>query len=136
MVASCPQPVMITTHGRIGGHTLPIELIYDPSDPWAIVMIPRAQQSVPWIFARELLDEGLVARQDGESTGEGDVVFVRTNYDVLTVTLRTPWGRADIAMSVEVLIDFLEDTYDQVYPGEEASLIDWTVELSRVRSTL
>ncbi|GLY54888.1 SsgA family sporulation/cell division regulator [Lentzea sp. NBRC 102530] len=137
MVAPCPQPVMITTTGRIGEYTTLIELIYDPSDPWAIVMIPKDKSgSVPWVFARDLLDEGLVARNDGEVTGEGDVVFARTSYDVLTITLRTPWGQADIAMSAEVLIDFLEDTFAQVRAGEEASMVDWNVELSRVRSGL
>lgn len=134
MVAPCPQPVMLSTTGSIGHHDVPIELIYDPSDPWAIVMIPKAQQSVPWVFARDLLDEGLVTRQDGERTGEGDVVFCRTSYEILTVTLRTPWGRADIKMSAEILIDFLEDTFEQVGAGKESSLIEWDVELSHVRS--
>lgn len=135
MADTCPQPVMVSTTGSIGDCKIPLELIYDPSDPYAVVMIARdaTKGSVPWVFARDLLDDGVVCRPDGHKAGEGDVLLCRTTYDVLTVTLRSPTGEVDIELSVDVVLDFLQASYEQVAQGDERSQVDWSVEIQHLQ---
>lgn len=69
-------PVRLSTVGMVdilgdAKALLPVDLVYDPSDPLAVTMVlggQEGEEEVRWTFAWDLLTAGLVA-----PAGEGDV---------------------------------------------------------------
>lgn len=95
-----------------------VELRYDTRDPYAVVAAFRTGRAgwVEWVFARDLLADGLIAH-----AGEGDVA-IRPSVDdpeVVVVELSSPSGHAVFEASAQELADFLDRTYDVVVPGNE-----------------
>lgn len=108
-----------------GRAQVPVGLVYDSADPWAITLLIAGQE---WLFARDLLATGLY-----EPAGDGDVT-VRPDtggiFGHVVVTLSSPTGTADLALprgTVESLLDAAEAL---VPPGCER--IDWATEWARL----
>ncbi|RSM58960.1 SsgA family sporulation/cell division regulator [Amycolatopsis sp. WAC 01376] len=108
-----------------GQHRVPVSLVYDPSDPWAVTFAVGERL---WLFARDLLASGVY-----EPSGHGDVQIRPDTggaFDAVLVTLSSPSGTAELALprgTVEALLD----AADAVVPAgcEE---IDWDTEWSRL----
>lgn len=113
-------PVLMTAH-----------LEYRVDDPYAVTASfdTAADEQVRWVFARDLLDEGLV-----HPTGEGDVRVVpgRNAWGEHTVALQlvSPDGVAVLEASAEEILAFLEQSYALVPPGSESDHCDLDAALS------
>src|SRR5947207_13706945 len=71
---------------------LPVELIYDSTDPWAVTLAAGPQQ---WLFARDLLASGC-----HEPAGDGDVQVRPDTGGVashIVIALSSPNGAAEVA---------------------------------------
>ncbi|OZM72092.1 sporulation protein SsgA [Amycolatopsis antarctica] len=94
-----------------------VELRYDTLDPYAVVAAFRAGQDwVEWVFARDLLADGLLA-----DAGDGDVHIRPSAEDpeAVLMELSSPSGQAVFETSAQELADFLDRTYEVVLPGNE-----------------
>lgn len=112
---------------------LPVELQYDSDDPYAVsVAFHGPDEVVTWVFARDLLAEGLFAPR-----GEGDV-RVRPERgeegDVLVIGLASPDGQAELEADVDDVRDFLQRTERVLARGQEHTVIDIDAELSLLLS--
>jgi len=99
-------------------------LEYQPRDPYAVTaVILTTSGPVSWMFARDLLDEGLV-----HEVGDGDVQLapVRDDDGHTTVQLRlsSPDGVAVLEASTDGVLDFLARSYGLVPPGTEPAFLD------------
>lgn len=110
------------------GHVRPLEscdLIYDPRDPFAVVLIVRddlSGQEIEWTFSRDLLTDGL-ARQL-EPRGGGDVRIWRCSRYEVHITLASPDGTADLHAEAEDIDQFLRLTYAAVPLAHELDHVD------------
>lgn len=108
-----------------------VELRYDTRDPYAVVAAFRTGRAgwVEWVFARDLLADGLIAQ-----AGEGDVRIhpVVDDPEVVAVELSSPSGHAVFEASAQELADFLDRTYDVVVPGNENLWVDVDEALTRL----
>jgi hypothetical protein len=116
-------------------------LRYSGSDPYAIWMAFHvgAEDAVEWIFARELLADGMTT-----PVGTGDVQIwpsapaarpdgeVRGPLSVLNIMLSSPFGEAHFEAPVEVIANFLDRTYSVVRMGQESAVIDIDAELNNL----
>ena len=114
-------------------------LYYSGSDPYAIRMAFHvgAEDPVEWIFARELLADGITT-----PVGDGDVQIwpsapaagpdgeIRGPLSVLNMKLSSPFGEAHFEAPAEAIINFLDRTYSIVRMGQESSVIDIDAELN------
>jgi uncharacterized protein (DUF1786 family) len=96
-----------------------VQIRYDSTDPYAVVMTVRLPGGgpIPWIFGRELLDDGL-----SSTSGAGDVTVAPCPQAVsvlLHVTLRDDVSDAVLEMGVAPIKEFLLLTYELVPPGRE-----------------
>jgi hypothetical protein len=105
-------------------------LRYDRDDPYAIhlsFLTPSGRDPIEWIFARSLASDGLT-----EPAGDGDV-RIWPALDDLTgpvyVELRSPSGRALLAVPRAVLAGFVDRCHEVVPPGDEARHVDLDAEL-------
>lgn len=104
---------------------LTAELRYDASDPYAVdAMFQTGEpRGVRWVFARELLSEGIFRH-----SGEGDVQvwpFVDSHgRATVLIELRSPDGQAQLQAPADRLSAFLQSTYAIVPRGAESSHID------------
>ncbi|MFJ6673226.1 SsgA family sporulation/cell division regulator [Actinosynnema sp. NPDC091369] len=127
-----PAPIIIDTTGAMGLTGVAVRLVYDPADPCAVVVRVRdwtVQRWVEWVFARDLLAEGLACREDGAGTGALDVVVTRINERNLKVrkVTRDRWpGWSEVVLITEVVARFLRATCALVPLGRER--IDFDVE--------
>jgi hypothetical protein len=116
------SPVLLTLETVEGPIPVLAQLEYRPADPYAVAALfdTGAERPVRWVFARDLLDEGLV-----HQSGEGDVVVSpsRDADDQLTVriTLRSPDGEAVLVADAEDVLLFLGRTYALVPAGAESA---------------
>jgi Streptomyces sporulation and cell division protein, SsgA len=113
-----------------GGVPLTASLYYRGDDPYAIRMAFHVgtDDPVEWIFARDLLAEGL----DGVA-GAGDVrVWPSTaaHRDVLNLALSSPFGQAHFEAPLTALTGFLLRTFEVVPAGREGEFIDIDGELN------
>ena len=113
-----------------GGVPLNASLYYRGDDPYAIRMAFHVgtDDPVEWIFARDLLAEGL----DG-TAGDGDVrVWPSTaaHRDVLNLALSSPFGQAHFEAPLTALTGFLLRTFEVVPAGREGEFIDIDGELN------
>jgi len=104
---------------------LTAELRYDAGDPYAvdIVFHTGEPRGVRWVFARDLLAEGLFRR-----SGDGDVQVSPLVDDrgqaAVQIELRSPDGEAVLQAPADGLEAFLNSTYAIVAQGTESSHID------------
>jgi hypothetical protein len=115
-----------------GAPSAPIEaeLRYDPDDPYAVAVgFHTGQGEVEWMFGRELLADGLIAR-----TGEGDIAVRPSPEDPerVLVELDAPTGFAVLSGRAEDIAEFLDLSYDVVSSGEEELWIDFDRELAKL----
>ncbi|AHH96810.1 SsgA family sporulation/cell division regulator [Kutzneria viridogrisea] len=105
------------------------DLRYDPSDPYAVTAtFHHGRGEVSWIFARDLLADGLLA-----ATGDGDLhISPMVESDVVLLVLTTPEGAAVMEASAEELAEFLDLSYEQVPPGDEWAQVDFEDELAKL----
>ena len=103
-------------------------LSYTCEDPYAIRVAFHVglDEPVEWIFARELLNKGMDARE-----GHGDVKVWPTSESadgspalVLNIELASPFGRAHFEAPVAEISDFLQRTYRLVPEGRESEHVD------------
>lgn len=97
---------------------------YDRTDPCAVCVSfsLRRQSRVRWVFARDLLADGL-----GLPAGAGDIHIAphcSPTDRILRITLRPPSGRALIEVAQEPVRRFLHDTERLVPRGREEIDID------------
>ncbi len=117
-----------------GGPSLPVraDLRYAADDPWAVHVSFRTggdpDGTVEWIFARQLLTEGVAG-----SAGEGDVRVwpsVTRGERVVVLAMDSPSGSAVFELDRDELLVFLQRTYLAVPTGSEEQLVDLDVELA------
>lgn len=113
-----------------GGVPLTASLYYRGDDPYAIRMAFHVGMDDPveWIFARDLLAEGL-----DRVSGDGDVrVWPSTaaHRDVLNLALSSPFGEAHFEAPLTALTGFLLRTFEVIPAGREGEFIDIDGELN------
>ena len=114
-------------------------LHYSGSDPYAIRMAFHVgtEDPVEWIFARDLLADGLMTPE-----GDGDVLIWPSSpvigsdgqtdgpLSVLNIKLSSPFGEAHFEAPAEAIANFLDRTFRIVQMGRESQVIDIDAELS------
>ncbi|MFD8598983.1 SsgA family sporulation/cell division regulator [Kitasatospora sp. NPDC059646] len=111
-----------------------VDLDYDGDDPFAVRFtfhLP-GDQPVTWVFARELLVDGL-----SRASGEGDVHIHPVGGELTEVdlVLRSPEGDARMRAAAAPLLAFLART-DRVVPmGQETAAGELDQELASILST-
>lgn len=114
-------------------------LFFSGEDPYAIRIAFHVglDEPVEWIFARDLLAEGIAAR-----AGLGDVQVwpsIATPdpqggdddiRDVLNIELSSPFGQAHFEAPIKEISDFLQRTYRIVESGKETDFVDVEAELN------
>ena len=121
--------LVVPEHGAV---PLVASLDYCADDPYAIKMAFHVgtDEPVEWIFARELLAAGLVAR-----AGDGDVQVwpdETDGADVLNITLSSPFGEAHFEAPRSATAEFLKSTYGIIPAGSESDYIDVDSELDEL----
>jgi hypothetical protein len=111
---------------------VPAGLRYDSADPYAVhaTFHTGAQETVDWVFARELLSEGL-----RRPTGCGDVrVWPSRNrgQGIVCIALSSPEGEALLEAPARALESFLKRTNAAVPPGTEPRHYDIDAELAHL----
>ncbi len=107
--------------GETGTDRLEGELAFDPTDPYAVTMRLEARGgSVTWIFARELLADGLY-----EPAGAGDVqvwpCLSSTGDAVIVIELSSPDGCAVLQTESRAVQRFVASTHGLVPAGQESA---------------
>jgi hypothetical protein len=112
-----------------GPRPVPAELEYDTRDPYAVAVVLHAgASSVRWLFGRDLLADGLLAR-----CGDGDVRIGPAGDPALVVVeLTSPEGAAVLEAPATDLAAFLDRTYDIVPAGSESDWFDFDTELAKL----
>lgn len=97
---------------------------YDPDDPYAVMLRLRSGRDawVEWVFARELLAEGLFF-----AVGLGDVRLEPFPGDGLLVTLDSPSGHALLRLDAAHAARVLTGSFELVRRGCEE--VDWDLAL-------
>lgn len=123
----------------MSGPTAPLPLVadlrYDTADPYAVqaVFDIDGPDPVRWVFSRDLLDEGLV-----QPVGDGDVrvepVVDAEGHRSVRLHLRSPGGSAQLDISTDDVLAFLETTYESVPPGTEGTRVDVDATVSALLS--
>jgi hypothetical protein len=107
-------------------------LRYESADPYAVRAVFRIsdEETVEWVFARELLAEGL-----HQPAGEGDV-HVRPvpapARSTMRITLASPTGTAHLEAPARQVASFLQRTDAAVPPGTEHQHLDLNSELAHI----
>ena len=114
--------------GSETGIDLPARLRYEAADPYAVRLIfglGATEETVEWVFARELLSGGMTG-----PTGGGDVRIAPGTIEdpdsrtELTVALSSPSGSAMLSVPRALATNFLLATYELVWPGCESQHLD------------
>ncbi|MFG2501163.1 SsgA family sporulation/cell division regulator [Streptomyces sp. NPDC048441] len=121
---------LITPEGR--ERPLPVTLRYSAADPLAVQITfpPEASldgAEVTWIFARQLLEEGLRT-----PAGSGDVHIWPCGRARTVLEFHAPQGLALVQFDRTVLQRFLLRTYAVVGAGREVAGLDLDRDLARL----
>jgi len=117
-----------------GGPMLPLVagMSYAANDPWAVRVAfhtgGEGDGIVEWLFARQLLTEGVAGR-----VGEGDVRVepsARHGVHLVNIAMTSPSGSALFEIDRDVLVEFLQQTYLAVPTGSEEDVVDLDAELA------
>lgn len=100
------------------------DLEYTAADPYAVAAVFRAGPSpIRWVFARELLAEGLFA-----PVGDGDVhvwpCLDNHGQAVVLIELNSPHGEALLQAASRDVSEFLQRTFELVPRGTEDMQLD------------
>ncbi|WP_171118139.1 MULTISPECIES: SsgA family sporulation/cell division regulator [Streptomyces] len=117
----------VVVHVAVAGQppaSLPAELRYDRTDPYAVCLSLGATSTgtVDWVFARSLLSEGL-----HKPVGVGDVLVIprhRCHRYSVRVVVRSTAGAALLDISAPAVTAFLRQTDLLVPPGTEGLHVD------------
>lgn len=117
-----------------GSESKPVEvdLCYNSRDPFAVQASFRTgQNTVEWVFARDLLNEGLHT-----AVGTGDVRVRPATDDPQRVELElnSPSGYALFTTSAPAMRDFLRRTFRAVPAGSEYTWLDLDLALADLLS--
>ena len=120
------RPLTLRLRGADGA-SLPLgaALQYGAADPLAVVALFDTGEGAPvqWVFARDLLIEGLTRR-----CGDGDVVVWPTmgadGSATIHLRLTSPHGGALIEADASAIRDFIDGTRRLVPVGGEDELLD------------
>jgi hypothetical protein len=106
-----------------------VDLTYHSRDPFAVQASFRTGTgtAVDWVFARELLHDGLVGPA---GTGDVRVQPMPQNPNRVQLELSSPSGYAVFTTCAHALGDFLRRTFDAVPAGTEYAWLDFDVALS------
>lgn len=124
------SPVTLLVTAANGEAEIAAELRYEPSDPFAVSLVIGTGHADPvtWVFARELLHDGLTA-----PTGRGDITIEpagrRLGERVLRITLATDC-LATMLMSADAATEFLMASFALVPTGCELEHIDIDAEIN------
>ena len=107
--------------GEAQSELLEGELVFNPSDPYAISMNLEARSgTVTWTFARELLEQGLYS-----PSGDGDVqvwpCLSSSGDAVVIIELCSPDGTALLQAPSRTVHDFVARTLEVVPAGAETA---------------
>src|ERR1700761_1010055 len=112
-------------------------LHYSGSDPYAIRMAFHvgSEDPVEWIFARDLLADGLMTPEGGGAvqiwpSGPAGGADQQNPLSVLNFKLSPPCGEAHFEAPAEAIANFLDRTYRIVKMGKESEAIDIDSELN------
>jgi hypothetical protein len=114
------------------GVPLTASLYYRADDPYAIRMTfhTGAEEPVEWLFARDLLAEGL-----DHPAGDGDVRIWPATGDgpqILNIRLSSPSGTAHFQAPLAAFTRFLARSFEAVPSGGEEDFADIDAELSEL----
>ena len=110
------------------------QLLFRADDPYAVeaVFDLGGGEPVRWLFARDLLDEGLV-----HPVGDGDVHAAPGQHPggaaTVQLQLSSPGGVAVLEAYADDVLAFLEQVYAMVPPGQESLFLDLDGALDRLR---
>lgn len=106
-----------------------VDLTYHSRDPYAVQASFRTGngQAVDWVFARDLLNDGLVGPA---GTGDVRVQPVAGNPSRVQLELSSPSGHAVFTTCSQTLGDFLRRTFEAVPRESEYSWLDFDLALS------
>lgn len=119
-----------------GGPSLPVvaEMSYAATDPWAVrvsFQVGSGQDgdgTVDWLFARQLLTEGISG-----TVGDGDVKVwpsVSGRERVINLAMASPSGAALFEIDRDALVEYLQQTQFAVPTGTEQDVVDLDAELA------
>ena len=99
-------------------------LRYLSDDPFAVRLVFAAAagldgEEVEWIFARELLDDGVY-----EPVGDGDIHLFPSAPGQVMIEFESPHGIALVEFASADLREFLRWSYEAVPPGQESLHVD------------
>ena len=99
---------------------------FSSRDPFAVRVVFSVASApvVEWVFARELMVDGLVA-----PAGTGDVQLFPTRAGIV-FELTSPSGRARLVADADVLGSFVQETLDVVPLGAESKFFDLDQEIA------
>lgn len=114
------------------GGKFPAELAYRRGDPFAVLIRFDVGSGawVEWVFARELLEDGL-----RRPAGIADVRIAPITHAgeaVVELRLTSPGGHARIGLPRWAVRTFLRRVVTAVPSGTESGHIDWDAELSQL----
>ena len=107
---------------RHDGTDLPVQVLlrYQAADPYAVMFAFLSPGETSWLFARDLLDEGLA-----RFAGLGDVrIWPGPRSGTLLMALSSPDGNALFEFSASAVRGFLQRAYVCVHSGRESDYID------------
>jgi hypothetical protein len=130
--AAVRSPFDVTLVGAELPVLMPAQLEYYAADPYAVTAVfNTGDRPIRWVFARDLLDEGLV-----HDVGDGDIQIVPSRdplgVHVLQLRLSSPDGVAVLEASADVILEFLGRSYALVPPGTESAFVDMDDTITRL----
>jgi hypothetical protein len=123
-------PLTLSVSASTGDADMPAELRYDPNDPLAVTLAIGTQCESPviWVFARDLLAEGV-----NSAVGEGDITVEpgsdEATNDVIRITLATDC-LATMTADRNKILEFLVASFTAVPSGCEMDQIDFDAEIA------
>lgn len=132
-IDSVQQDMFAVLHGQ--ETPLLTRWTYRADDPFAVMMsIARPSgRWIDWLISRDLVDEGLTS-----PAGIGDVrltPFTDDEFDVLEVKIGDDEGFASLEFDRDLIVRFLDATYDIVAAGAESTVIDVEAEIEKITNS-
>lgn len=130
--STTPTQVQVQLQARLGEHVLPVDLAFNPRDPYAVTLaLSSGASRVEWTFSRDLLVAGRF-----EPVGQGDVEvwpsLDREGNAVLVIELHTQGRSAFLQTSARGVHQFVEAMLASVPVGDESDHVDMDLLLSEL----